>query len=56
MTKLENRMGFRTRYKVVEEMGQLLCGALVRKDPHPKQCVRESASLAQMPQRIGWGS
>ena len=36
LARLESRMGFKTRFKVIEEVGQTLCATLVKKYPNPK--------------------
>ena len=41
LTRLEGRLGYRTRFKYVEEMGHTLTQMLCRKDPTPSECRRQ---------------
>ena len=42
MTKAESALGYRTRFRFVEELGRSIREMLVRKDPDPKVCDRDN--------------
>ena len=46
MTKLEEKLGFKTRFKYCEEMGRSIREMAVRKDPDPQACGRPNCFLA----------
>ena len=38
LTKMEQKLGFKTRFRYCEEMGRSIRELLVRKDPNPEHC------------------
>merc|ERR1711954_285231 len=40
VNRVEERLGFRTRFKFCEEMGRSVREMIVRKDPDPQECKR----------------